>query len=157
MSRPKVYWDDIEIGAELPTMPKIADTVTSVKWAAAIGAYNPLMYEDAFAKTQGMQGPIVHGQLKLGWLVHFLTGWMGEEGTLSKISCEYRGIDYPRNMKTINEPEDGETWICKGKVVGKYVDGEDHCVDLEIGVENGKGLVTTPGTATVILPSRSQR
>ena len=36
----------------------------------------------------------------------------------------------------------------------KYIDGDDHCVDLEIGVHNGQGQVTTPGTATVVLPSR---
>ncbi|MBI2329662.1 MAG: hypothetical protein HYU85_08560 [Chloroflexi bacterium] len=57
-------------------------------------------------------------------------------------------------MKTTSEPHEGETWWCKGKVTKKYVEGDEHLVDCEIGVENGKGEVTTPGTATVILPSR---
>jgi hypothetical protein len=57
-------------------------------------------------------------------------------------------------MKTMNEPEDGETWMCRGKVTGKYVDGHDHCVELEIGVENGSGRVTVPGSAVVALPTR---
>jgi hypothetical protein len=56
----------------------------------------------------------------------------------------------------MNEPVEGETWNCKGKVVKKYVDEDQHCVDLEIGVENGKGQVTTPGTATVALPSKKK-
>ena len=54
----------------------------------------------------------------------------------------------------MSEPNEGETWHCVGKVVKKYKDGEDHCVDLEIGVENGEKKVTTPGSATVILPAR---
>ena len=154
MSKNQVFWEDIEVGAELPALPKIADSMTVVRWAAAIGAFNPLMYEDAFARSQGMKGPIVHGQLKLAWLVHLVTRWMGAKGRLRKISCEYRGLDYPRRMKTMTEPEDGETWLCQGRVARKFVDGADHCVELDIGVTNGSGEITAPGTAVVVLPSR---
>ena len=106
--------------------------------------------------TQGTGGVIVHGLLKHAWLIQFVTGWMGEEGTLKKFSCQYRGLDFPRKMQTMNEPVEGETWNCKGKVVKKYVDEDAHCIDLEIGLENGKGQVTTPGTATVALPSKKK-
>ncbi len=154
MSRKQVFWEEVEVGDDLPVLPKIADSVTAVKWAGAMGAFNPLMYEDAFARSQGMQGPIMPGQLKLAWLVHLVTRWMGERGRLKAISCEYRGLDYPRRMKTMTEPADGETWLCKGKVVGKRIEGDDHCVDLEIAVENGSGVLTAPGKAVVVLPSR---
>jgi hypothetical protein len=56
----------------------------------------------------------------------------------------------------MNEPVEGETWQCKGKVSKKYVEEGEHLVDLEIGLENGKGQVTTPGTATVALPSKKK-
>jgi hypothetical protein len=154
MSENQLFWEDVEVGLELPTMPKIADSLSVVKWAGAMGAFNPLMYEDDFARAQGMKGPIMQGQLKLAWLVQMVTGWMGAGGRLKKIACEYRGLDYPRRMKTMNEPEDGETWLCKGKVTGKYIDVDEYCVALEIGVENGDGKITTPGSAVVVLPSR---
>jgi hypothetical protein len=83
-----------------------------------------------------------------------MTDWIGEEGTLRKFSCQYRAMDYPRLMKTMTEPQEGETLYCKGKVTKKYVEGDEHCVDCIIGVENEKGEVTTPGRATVVLPSR---
>ncbi len=153
VAKRQVFWEDVAVGDELPVLPKIADSLGMAKWAGAHGAFNPLMYEDDFARSQGMDGPIVHGQLKLAWLVQFVTGWMGRQGRLKRISCEYRGVDYPRRMKTMNEPEDGETWLCRGKVTGKYVDGGDRCVELEIGVANGSGKVTVPGTAVVELPS----
>ncbi|MBE0481355.1 MAG: hypothetical protein IBX68_10305 [Dehalococcoidia bacterium] len=157
MNRQQVYWEEVEPGDELVPLPKIADSVTVVKWAAAIGAHNPLMYEDAFARSQGLQRPLMHGQLKLAWLVHFVTRWMGMQGRLKRISCEYRGIDYPRRMKTMNEPEDGETWLCKGKVTAKYVNGLEHLVELELAVENGSGKITAPGKALVSLPSRAKQ
>lgn len=154
MSTKQLYWEDVEVGTELPTLPKIADSLMLVKWAGASGDFNPHHYEDGFARTQGTDGTIVHGLLKHAWLIQLVTGWMGDDGFMKKFFCQYRGLDLPRKMKTMNEPLDGETWQCKGKITNKYVDGDNHCVDLEIGVENGSGQVTTPGSATVILPSR---
>jgi hypothetical protein len=58
-------------------------------------------------------------------------------------------------MKTISEPQEGETWFCKGQVTKKYVEGNQHLVDCRIGVENSKGEITTSGRATVILPVKS--
>ena len=154
MAKQQLYWEDVEVGSELPTLPKVAHSVMLVKWAGASGDFNPHHFEDAFGKAQGTGGPIVHGALKQGWLVQLVTGWMGDQGTLKKFSCQYRGMDFPRLMKTMEEPQDGDTWLCKGKVTKKYTEGDEHCVDAEFGVENGKGEVTTPGTATVVLPSR---
>jgi len=150
----QIYWEDINVGDELPPLPKVATTQMLVKWAGASGDFNPLHYEDTFAANQGVGKPIVHGQLKRAWLVHFITQWMGLEGTLRKLSCQFRAMDYPRKMKTMFEPEEGDTWWCKGKVINKYVKDDEHYVECEIWVENAQGVRTTPGAATVILPSR---
>ena len=154
MVKQQVYWEDVEVGTALPELPKIADTQMLVKWAGASGDFHPQHYDKDFASKQGIGGIIVHGLLKRAWLIQLVTGWMGDEGTLNKFSCQYRGMDYPRVMKTMYEPVDGETWFCKGKITKKYVEANSHYVDLDIGVENSKGQITTPGTATVILPSR---
>ena len=154
MSNKQVYWDDVQAGQELPSLPKIADRVMLVKWAGASGDFNPHHYDDTFAATQGTGGVIVHGLLKHAWLIQFVTGWMGDRGTLKRFECQYRGLDHPRTMKTMNEPDDGPTWHCIGKVVRKHMDGDAACVDLEIGVENGEKQITTPGSATVVLPKR---
>jgi len=45
-----------------------------------------------------------------------MTDWIGEQGFLKKFSCQYGAMDYPRHMKSISEPQDGETWYCKGKL-----------------------------------------
>ena len=63
-------------------------------------------------------------------------------------------MDYPRLMKSMFEPQEGETWWCKGEVTRKYAEDGEHCVDCDIWVENGKGEKTTPGSATAVLPSR---
>ena len=151
----QLYWEDIEVDSEVTPLAKVATSIMLVKWAGASGDFNPLHYDNAFADSQGVGSPIVHGALKRQWLIQLMTDWMGEEGTLKKFSCRYRAMDYPRNMKTLTEPEEGETWYCKGKVTKKYVEDGEHLVDCNIWLENGKGEVTTPGGATVVLPSRS--
>ena len=152
----QLYWEDVEVGSEVTPLPKVATTQMLVKWAGASGDFNPLHYENAFADSQGLGKPIVHGQLKRAWLVQLMTDWIGEKGDLKRFSCQFRAVDYPRLMKDMYESQEGETWWCKGKVTKKYAEGEEHYVDCDIWVENGKGEITTPGNATVALPSRGQ-
>lgn len=150
----QIYWEDIKEGQEVPTLPKVATTQMLVRWAGGSGDFVPLHYDSTFSQSQGVGQPIVHGALKGQWLVQLMTDWIGDEGFLKKFSCSYRKMDWPRTMKTLTEPQDGETWLCKGTVTKKYIEGDEHLVDCDILIENGKGEVTTPGTATVILPSR---
>ena len=151
----QIYWDDIEVGMEITPLAKIATTQMLVRWAGASGDFNPLHYDSAYVEAEGLGQVIVHGALKRQWLIQLMTDWIGEQGTLKKFSCQYGAMDYPRHMKSISEAQAGETWQCKGKVTKKYIEGDRHFVDCRIGVENGKGEVTTSGRATVILPVKS--
>jgi len=150
----QLYWEDVKENSEITPLPKVATTQQLVKWAGAVGDFNPLHYENTFADSQGVGRPIVHGRLKRAWLLQLMTDWIGEQGTLKKLSCQYRAVDHPRLMKSIQECAEGETWYCKGNVTRKYVEGGEHRVDCDIWVENGKGEKTTPGSAVVVLPSR---
>ena len=151
----QLYWEDIQEGDEVTPLAKIATTQMLVKWAGASGDMNPLHYDEHFAAKEGAGKPIVQGALKRQWLIQLMTDWIGEAGTLRKFNCLYRAPDYPRAMRTMTEPEEGETWWCKGKVAKKYLQDGEHYIDCNIWIENGKAEVTTPGRATVILPSQS--
>ncbi len=149
----QIYYEDVEVGTEVPPLAKIATTRMLVQWAGATGDFNPLHYEDDFARAMDVGSPIVHGALKRAWLGQLMTDWIGD-GRLKKLSCQYRGMDYPRKMKTLDQPHDGETWWCRGRVTKKYADGGEQIVECEIWVENGEGERTTPGSAIVALPTR---
>jgi hypothetical protein len=151
----QLYWEDIDLGTELPPLSKVATTRMLVQWAGASGDFVPLHYDDTFARAHGFPGVIVHGALKRQWLVQLVTSWIGDNGTLKKFSCQYRTADFPRTMKTLTGSQDGDTWLCKGKVTKKYVQEFLHFAECDIWVGNGKDEITVQGKASVILPSRS--
>lgn len=142
------------MGDEISPLAKVATTQMLVRWAGASGDFVPLHYDEAFARSQGLPGVIIHGALQRQWLVQLVTDWIGGEGILRKFSCQYRAVDFPRPMKTLTEPQQGDTWWCKGRVTAKHAENATHYLDCEVRVENGKGEVTTSGKATVILLSR---
>jgi acyl dehydratase len=140
----QIYFEDVEPGSEVPSLEKDPTTQQLVKYAGASGDFYQIHYDKDFAIKNNLPGVILHGALKNAFLGQLMTNFAGELGWLRKLSVQYRGMDQP-----------GGKVICKGKVLKKYVDQGNHLVDCEIWLENAKGEKTTPGMATVMLPSRS--
>ena len=139
----QIYFDDVQEGQELPSLNKKPEREQLVKYAAGSGDFNPLHYDDEFAKNQGVPGVIAHGRFKYASLGQLVSDWMGYQGRIKKISCQYRGMDF------LDQP-----FTCKGLVKRKYEEDGQKLVELEVWTENGEGQKTTPGTAIVALPSR---
>ena len=139
----QLYYEDVAEGMEIPPLVKNPTTQQLVKWAGASGDYYELHYDKDFAQSTGLSGVIVHGRLKSSILAQLLTDWIGEEGTIRKISVQHRGMDFP-----------GEQLTCKGRVTRKYIEDGEHLVECEIWTENPRGERTAPGSAVVSLPSR---
>ena len=139
-------FEDVSVGDELPPLEKYPTTQQLVMYAGASDDYTAIHYDKVVAASAGHENVIVHGALKSAFLAQLVTDWIGAEGRLTALSISYRAIDYP-----------GNTLTCRGRVTEKRVDNGANLVDCEIWLENGEGEVTTPGTATVSLPSRVAR
>src|SRR3990170_1114712 len=105
----QVYYEDIQVGSEIPALVKYPTTMQLVKYAGASGDYYQIHYDKDIALANGLPGVIVHGWLTLSFLGQMLTDWLGGEGTLEKLNGSYRG------MNLVNEDI-----ICGGKVTRKY-------------------------------------
>jgi acyl dehydratase len=103
-----------------------------------------LHWEKEWANELGIPVSYDYGGLRETFLTNIVTNWMGDDGWLWKLSCQHRKFVYT-----------GDTYWMKGKVrEKKQVDGRNE-VHLDIWVENQWGTIVTPGTAVVLLPSRS--
>ena len=139
----QLFWEDVTEGMELSTLVKNPTTQQLVKYAGASGDYYQIHYDKDYAIDNGLPGPILHGALKNAFLGQLMTDFAGDEGMLRRLSCQYRGMDVP-----------GEPITAKGTVTRKYQEGDQSLVDCDIWLENPRGEKTTPGSATVALPSR---
>ncbi|MHB1583516.1 MAG: hotdog family protein [Acidimicrobiales bacterium] len=101
-------------------------------------------WDPEFARRSGNPTTFDYGRMRETWLIHLCTDWMGDDAWLWKLECEFRLFNYV-----------GDTQWLGGTVVRRYLaDGRRPAVDLELEARNQRGDVTTPGRATVLLPSR---
>jgi len=139
----QVYYEDVNVGDEIPTLVKNCTTQQLVMWATGSGDMYPIHYDKDFAVGSSLPGIIVHGALKNAFLGQMLHDWIGEKGEIKKFDCQYRAMDVP-----------GQDIICRGVVTNKAQDGGLNLVELDIWTEKASGEKTSPGKATVVLPSR---
>jgi acyl dehydratase len=140
----QIYFEDVSDGQEIPKIVENCDSQRLVLWAAGSGDYYQIHYDKDFAQKTGLPDRIVHGALKHAMLGRLLHEWVGGEGRVRRFACQYRGMDDVDKDVT-----------ARGIVTGKRTEDGQHLVDLEVWTEDPDGKKTTPGTATVALPSRS--
>lgn len=63
----------IAVGEELPRWTHTLTRQNLVRYAGASGDYNPIHYDDEFARSVGLPGIIVHGMLNMGLLARYVT------------------------------------------------------------------------------------
>jgi acyl dehydratase len=110
-------------------IPDVAQRVHwDSEWAKAIG--NPMPYD--------------YSVIREGWLHHYLTDWVGDDGFVHRQYDEMRKFNYM-----------GDTQFITGQVAGKRDEGGRHFVDLTVKMTNQRGDVTTTCEATVLLPTKA--
>jgi acyl dehydratase len=139
----QVFFEEVEVGQEIPSIKIAPSTQQLVHWAAASGDFYQIHYDTEFAKSTGLQSIIVHGALKHALLGRMLWEWVRYDGKIKRYGVSYRGMDLPAQEMTL-----------RGTVTAKRQEGGENLVEIEIWSENPQGQKTTPGTATVALPSR---
>jgi acyl dehydratase len=171
------WWEDVDEGDELAPIVKGPLTVTDmVCWHTGMGMgmyhVRPLRlawknrqriprfyhrddlgipdvlqrvhWDPAYARKSGNPTTFDYGRMRETWLTHLCTDWMGDDGWLWHLDCEFRKFNYV-----------GDAHWMRGRVVRKYLaEGDRPAVDLDLRGENQRGEITTPGHATVLLPSR---
>jgi hypothetical protein len=173
------WWEDVEVGDEVGPMVKGPLTLTDIVcWHVGMGTgmygVRPLRlafknrqriprfyaanelgvpdvqqrvhWEPDAARQTGNPTTYDYGRMRETWLIHLCTDWMGDEAWLWKLECEFRKFNYV-----------GDAQFLRGEVVRKYLaEGDRPAVDVQLTSTNQRGEVTTPGSATMLLPSRER-
>lgn len=134
-----ISWEGIRAGDALPELHRKPNVSLLVKYAAGSGDFNPLHYDPKSSPAKAADSIIVHGRFKYALLGELVSNWLGHQGRIKKISCQYFGMDYP----------DREL-LCKGKVLRKWEEGGEKLAELRVWTEDEEGKRTTPGMVVVV-------
>jgi hypothetical protein len=154
MSSAQLYYEDVSEGDAIRPMYVYVDQAMCVEWGYVsnntdVGHWH--LWSNRHRQSsdpkepvspQG-QDPTLHGQFKTALLEKMLMDWGGPKAWVQKMDVQYRVWDYFFELKTFT-----------GKVLDKREENGECLVDLEIQMAREDGRVTSPGTATVALPSR---
>jgi acyl dehydratase len=141
--KPSVYYEDVEVGLEITPYERKSGLMEWNRFAGANEEYFIYHMTDEAARNMGGPSVFSMGNLRFAYLYNMLMNWLGEEGDIRKVGCQYRGLHVQE-----------DTLTCVGKVIDKYEKNGEYVVELEVGIMNQRGENTAPGTAVVVLPTR---
>ncbi len=145
MSGQQVYFEDVKVGQTIPELRKGPMTSAHImRWSASMENWHRIHFDKTYAvEHDKLPDIMVNGSWKQHVLMQMLKDWAGLEGWAWKVAFQYRGMDIPGDVIT--------AW-------GKVTKAEERkglgYVELEIGLKNSRGVESTQGTATVVLPKR---
>ena len=96
----RIAYADVEVGTELPAQRFPVTRETLVRYAGASGDFNPIHWNERFAKEVDLPDVIAHGMFTMAEAVRVVTDWTADPGAL---------VDYGvRFTKPVVVPDDGK-------------------------------------------------
>ena len=127
----------VQVGDEIPAREFPISRLDLVRYAGASGDFNPIHWNERFAKSVGLPDVIAHGMFTMAAAVRVVTDWAGDPGAV----VEY-GVRFTRPV-VVPDP-DGATLTVGGRVTAVRDDG---LLDVD--------LVATVGGQTVLAKARA--
>ena len=137
------YFEEIDVGTELPALFKEASVEQFAMYAAACWDFRSEHYDSGTAQSYGFRAAYADGPMITAFLGQVVTNWMGVSGRLRKLTATYRVMVFP-----------GDKLACRGKITGKYTREGSNLVECEVWAENQNAERAVYGTAIVELPNK---
>jgi acyl dehydratase len=138
----KVSWDDVEVGTELPPRAFPVQRLNLVMYAGASGDFNPIHWNERFARSVGLPDVIAHGMFTMAEAARVVTDWLGDPGAV----IEY-GVRFSRPVVV---PDDDAG--ARVEVIGTVAERlDDRRVRVELTATSGGEKVLSMARAVVQL------
>ncbi|WP_058046845.1 MaoC family dehydratase [Streptomyces roseifaciens] len=130
----RISYDEVEIGTELPARSFPVTRADLVRYAGASGDFNPIHWNEKFAKEVGLPDVIAHGMFTMAEAGRVVTDWVGDPGAVA----EY-GVRFTRPVVVPNDDK-GAVIEVTAKVAAKDDEHRTVRVDLVVKSEGQKVL-----------------
>ncbi|MEU0298843.1 MaoC family dehydratase [Streptomyces sp. NPDC006175] len=128
-----IAYEAVEVGTELPAQSFPVTRATLVRYAGASGDFNPIHWNEKFAREVGLPDVIAHGMFTMAEAIRVVTDWAGDPGAV----VEY-GVRFTKPVVVPND-DNGALIEVSGKVAAKLDDNTVR-VDL-IAMSDGKKVL----------------
>ncbi|MFB7170749.1 MaoC family dehydratase [Streptomyces sp. NPDC056254] len=112
----QIKYSDVEVGTELPAAVFPVTRASLVQYAGASGDFNPIHWNEKFAKEVGLPDVIAHGMFTMAEAIRVVTDWVGDPGAV----VEY-GVRFTKPVVVPNDDQGGLIEVT-GKVAAKLDD-----------------------------------
>ncbi|MFD4761519.1 MaoC family dehydratase [Streptomyces sp. NPDC058439] len=129
----KVAYESVEVGTELPAQSFPVTRAALVQYAGASGDFNPIHWNEKFAREVGLPDVIAHGMFTMAEAIRVVTDWVGDPGAV----VEY-GVRFTKPVVVPNDDE-GALIEVSAKVAA-LLDDKQVRVDLT-AMNNGKKVL----------------
>ncbi|MFV2196335.1 MULTISPECIES: MaoC family dehydratase [unclassified Nocardiopsis] len=133
---------DVEVGTELPERTFPVERADLVRYAGASGDFNPIHWNERFAKSVGLPDVIAHGMFTMAEAGRVLTDWAGDPGAVVDYSVRFSA------PVVVPDDDSGAEITVGGKVRAKNDDGT---VTVLLTARSGGAKVLAKSTALVRL------
>ncbi|GLW09586.1 MaoC family dehydratase [Microtetraspora sp. NBRC 13810] len=137
-----VRYDDVEVGLEIPAADYPVRRVSLVMYAGASGDFNPIHWNERFAKTVGLPDVIAHGMFTMAQGGRFVTDWAGDPGAVVDYGVKFS------SMVVVPDDDQGATVTVSGVIEQKL---EDKRVVVALTARSGDSRVLSRARAVVQL------
>lgn len=140
----QVAYADVEPGTKLPARSFPVDRDRLVRYAGASGDFNPIHWNERFAKSVGLPDVIAHGMFTMAEAARVVTDWTGDPGAL----LEY-GVRFTKPVVVADDDEGAVIEV--SAEVAKKLDDEARTVQVDLTVTSAGSKVLTLSRAVVRL------
>lgn len=103
------------------------DRARLVRYAGASGDFNPIHWNERFAREVGLDGVIAHGMLTMGIAAGVLEEWVGDPGRITSYSTRF--------SRPVPVPDPGVAELAVSGRVGTVAEDGTVRVDLTVTCE----------------------
>ncbi|MFG2598265.1 MaoC family dehydratase [Streptomyces sp. NPDC048462] len=96
----KVSYGSVEVGTELPAQSFPVTRATLVQYAGASGDFNPIHWNEKFAREVGLPDVIAHGMFTMAEAIRVVTDWTGDPGAVVEYGVRFtKPVPVPNDDK----------------------------------------------------------
>lgn len=84
-----IAYADVEVGTELPAQTFPVTRATLVRYAGASGDFNPIHWNERFAREVGLPDVIAHGMFTMAEAARVVTDWAGDPAAVVEYGVRF--------------------------------------------------------------------